>query len=264
MGISKYLHVAGVCARRAALAAGGAVMLCASSGCPEPGTRAMATTTPTTPTTDLSVFFHLEPLGRQIVLAPQTLTYRVVVDSKGVLNAGVEFEAADVSLITATLNPARIAETARETQLVVQVPAGTRPADYDFTLRARLTVAGQGAPAWSPAPVLFRVASGESLFSVTCTGELVMRAGQTETLTCRTIREQGFTGIITLSFVNRPGYITIVPETVNVGPDVGGFAFTVNRIAAPTITPAFIDLVVTGQSGNLTRQSTVRIQLPAT
>ena len=98
---------------------------------------------------DLSVTFRVDPPGTQVVSPPQTLTYRVIVDSKGVLNAGVEFETANVkSPITATVNPARISETARETQLVVQLPAGTRPDDYDFTLRARLTVAGQGAPTW--------------------------------------------------------------------------------------------------------------------
>ena len=129
------------------IAVGWAVVLCASGGCPD---RAPTTMT-MTPTADLSVTFHIDPSGTQVVSPPQTLTYRVIVDSKGVLNAGVEFETVDVSpLITATVNPARIAETGRETQLVVQVPAGTRPADYDFTLRARLTVSGQGAPNWTP------------------------------------------------------------------------------------------------------------------
>ena len=82
-------------------------------------------------------------------------------------------------------------------------------------------------------------------------------------MTCRTIRDPGFTAVIDLSFANRPGYITILPETASVGPDVGGFAFTVVRTAAPTATPTFFDLVTTGRSGGLTRQSTTRLQLPA-
>jgi len=241
---------------------GGAVTLCASSGCPN-STPTMTTTT-TTPTADLSVNFHVEPQGTQVVSPPQTLTFRVVVDSKGVLNAGVEFEVANVSpLITATVNPTRIAETARETQLVVQVPAGTRPDDYNVTLRARLTVAGQGAPTWTPALVALRVASNESSFSVTCDGEIAISAGQAKTLTCRTIRTPGFTAVIDLSFTNRPGYIMIYPDSASVGPDVGGFAFTVVRLAAPTAMPAFFDLVTVGRSGGLTRQSTTRLQLPA-
>jgi hypothetical protein len=250
-----------VCARRFVIAAGWIVMLCVSSGCPDSTTTTMTTA----PTADLSVAFHLDPLGTQVVSPPQTLTYRVIVDSKGVLNAGVEFEVGTISsLITATVSPTRIAETARETQLVVQVPAGTRPDDYDFALRARLNVAGQGAPNWASTIVPLRVASNESGFSVTCTGELVLRAGQAETMTCRTIRDQGFNAVINLSFTNRPGYITIAPETASVGPDVGGFAFTVVRPAAPAVTPAFFDLVAMAQSGGLTRQSTIRLHFPAT
>jgi hypothetical protein len=247
MGISRWVTALGL-----------VVMACATAGCPE------QTPVGTMPTADLSVSFHVEPGGTQVVSPPQTLTFRVIVDSKGVLNAGVEFEVANSSLITATLTPTRIAETARETQLVVQVPAGTRPDDYDVTLRARLNVAGQGAPSWTSTLVPLRVSSNESGFSVTCTGELVLRAGQAQTMTCRTIRDQGFNAVINLSFTNRPGYITIVPETASVGPDVGGFAFTVVRTAAPTVTPSFFDLVAMGQSGGLTRQSTIRLQLPAT
>jgi len=236
-------------------------MLCVSSGCPDSTTQQMTMT----PTADLSVTFHLDPPGTQVASPPQTLTFRVIVDTKGVLNAGVEFEVANVkSPITATVNPARIGETARETQLVVEFPSGTRPDDYDFTLRARLTVAGQGAPTWTPTLVPLRVASNESGFSVTCTGELVLGAGQAQTMTCRTIREPGFTGVINLSFTNRPGYITIFPDTASVGPDVGGFAFTVVRTAAPTVTPTFFDLVTRGQSGGVVRQSTTRLHFPAT
>jgi hypothetical protein len=246
--------------RRVAIVLGGTVALCASGGCKE---LAKVQNVPgTMPSPDLSVSFHLEPGTTQVVSAPQTLMYRVVVDSKGVLNAGVEFEVANVKpQITATVNPARISETARETQVVVQVPAGTRPDDYDFTVRARLTVGGQGAPNWTPANVPLRVASGESGFSLTCTGELALRAGQAETLTCRTIRDAGFTAIINLSFTNRPGYITMYPDSASVGPDVGGFAFTAVR-SLDAATPAFFDLVARGQSSGLTRQSTTRLQFP--
>ena len=258
MGISRR-HVAGLRARRFATAPVLIVIACASAGCPEqtPGTRQMAG-----PTADLSVTFHLEPGGTQVATPPQTLTYRVIVDSKGVLNAGVEFEVANVSpMITASVDPARISETARETQLVVQVPAGTRADDYDFTVRARLTVAGQGAPSWTPGLVPLRVSSNESGFSVTCVAELALAAGQARTLTCRTIRDVGFNAIIDLSFSNRPGYITMYPETASVGPDVGGFAFTVVRSLDAT-TPAFFDLGGVGRSGGLTRQSTIRLHFP--
>ena len=260
MGISKRVHDAGARARRFTIVLGWAVALGASAGCPDKNTPTGSTRT--TPDPDLSVVFHVEPGGTQVVTPPQTLTYRVVVDSKGVLNAGVEFETANVkSPVTATVNPSRISETARETQLVVQFPAGTRPDDYDFTVRARLTVAGQGAPTWTPAPVPLRVSSGESGFSLTCVGELAIRAGEAQTLTCRTIRDPGFTAIINLSFTNRPGYITMYPETASVGPDVGGFAFTAVR-SLDAATPPFFDLVGRGQSSGLTRQSTTRLHFP--
>ena len=263
MGISRYLHVGrGV---RTAFCDRGRMGRAALRLERLPGFEHADDEMTMTPTADQLVAFHIDPESTQVVSPPQTLTYRVIVDAKGVFNAGVEFEVVNSSsLITATLNPTRIAETARETQLVVQVPAGTRPDDYEVTVRARLNVAGQGAPNWTPAAVPLRVTSNESGFSVTCTGELVLRAGQTQTMTCRTIRDQGFNAVINLSFANRPGYITILPETVSVGPDVGGFAFTVTRTAAPTVTPAFFDLVAMGQSGGLTRQSTIRLHFPAT
>ena len=247
--------------RRFAMVSGLAVALCASGGCPEkmPTT---ASNNNNTPTADLSVTFHLEPGGTQVVVPPQTLTYRVVVDTKGVLNAGVEFETANVkSPLVATINPTRISETARETQLVVQFPIGTRPDDYDFTVRARLTVAGQGAPSRTPTLVPLRGTSGESGVSLTCTGELALGRGEAQTLTCRTIRDVGFTAIINLSFTNRPGYITMYPDSASVGPDVGGFAFTAVRSLDAT-TPAFFDLVGQGRSGGLTRQSTTRLHFP--
>jgi hypothetical protein len=214
------------------------------------------------PSPDLSVSFHLEPGGTQVALPPQTLTYRVIVDSKGVLNAGVEFETANVKTpVVATVSPARISETARETQLVVQLPIGTRPDDYDFTLRARLTVSGQGAPNWTPTLVPLRVASGQSGFSLNCVAELAIRRGEAQTLTCRTIRDAGFNSVIDLSFTNRPGYIMMYPETASVGPDVGGFAFTTVRSLDAT-TPAFFDLVGQGRSAGLTRNSTTRLHFP--
>jgi hypothetical protein len=255
MEMPRGLHVERGRAPRFVIACGWVVMACALAGCPEnaPGTR---------PTADLSVTFHVEPAGTQVVSPPQTLTYRVIVDTKGVLNAGVEFETSNVSpLITATVNPARISETARETGIVVQVPAGTRPGDYDFTLRARLTGSGPGGPDWTPTLVPLRVASNESGFSLTCMVELAVPAGQARTLTCRTIRDAGFNSIIELSFSNRPGYITISPETASVGPDVGGFAFTVIRSLDATA-PPFIDLVAMGRSAGLTRQSTTRLHFP--
>ena len=251
----------GIC-RRFAIGAGWAAMLCASGGCPNSTPPTMDTKTPPQP--DLSVTFHIEPPGIQVASPPQTLTYRVVVDSKGVLNAGVEFETANVKdPVTATVNPARIGETSRETQLVVQFPAGARPDDYDFTLRARLTVAGQGAPTWAPITIPLRVAANETGFSLACAAELAIPTGQARTLTCLTIRQPGFTAVINLSFTNRPGYIMSFPETASVGTDVGGFAFTLARTAAPVATPAFFDLVTVGQSGGLTRQSTTRLFLPA-
>lgn len=250
----------GISTRRFALALGGIAALCASGGCPQTNSPTMDSKN--TPAPDLSVVFHLEPGGTQVVTPPQTLTYRVIVDSKGVLNAGVEFETANVKTpLVATINPPRISETARETQLVVQFPIGTRPDDYDFTVRARLTVAGQGAPTWTPSLVPLRVSSGESGFTLTCIGELPIARGQAQTLTCRTIRDPGFTAIIDLSFTNRPGYIMMYPETASVGPDVGGFAFTAVRSLDGT-TPAFFDLIGQGQSGGLTRRSTTRLFFP--
>jgi hypothetical protein len=248
--------------RRFLIASGWIVIACVTAGCPKETPTTMSSVD-TRPSADLSVTFHVEPAGTQVVSSlPQTLTFRVIVDTKGVLNAGVEFETANVkSPVTATVNPARISETARETELVVQVPAGTRPDDYDVTLRARLTVGGQGAPTWTPTIVPLRVASGESGFSLVCAAELAVRAGQAETLTCRTIRAAGFTSIIDLSFANRPGYLMIYPETASVGPDVGGFAFTVVRSLDAT-TPAFFDLVGMGRSVGLTRQSTSRLHFP--
>lgn len=250
----RWVYIAGVCARCSALALGWLVVACAVAGCPEnaPGTR---------PSPDLSVTFRIEPI-HAVASAPQTLTYRVIVDAKGVLNAGVEFDTANVPApLTATVNPARIAETARETQLVVEVPAGTRPGTYDFTLRARLTGSGPGGPDWTSINVFVEVASNESGFSVTCMAELAVPAGSTRTLTCRTIRDRDFNAIIDLSFTNRPGYITIVPETASVGPDVGGFVFDVRR-SPGTTPPAFFDLVVRGQSGGLIRHSTTRLHFP--
>ena len=262
MGISRRVSVAGACARRVVIALGWLVMACAMAGCTPENLPTRPSAEPNTPSVDLSVAFHLDPAGTQVVTPPQTLTYRVVVDQKGVLNAGVEFEAVNVPPeLTATLNAARISETARETQLVVQVASGTRPGDYQFTLRARLTVAGQGGPVWTPAPVPIRVSSGESGFQLLCAGELAIPRGDARTLTCRTIRDPGFTAIIDLSFTNRPGYIMMYPETASVGPDVGGFAFTVVRSLDAT-TPAFFDLVGQGRSGGLTRQSTTRLHFP--
>ena len=249
--------------RRFLIALGWLVVACATTGCPENVPTTMSSVD-TRPSADLSVSFHVEPGGTQVVTTtPQTLTFRVVVDSKGVLNAGVEFETSNVKApITATVSPARISETARETELVVQFPAGTRPDDYDLTVRARLTVSGQGAPTWTPTPVPLRVTSGESGFSLICPAELPsLRAGDAQTMACRTIRDVGFNAIIDFSFANRPGYITIYPETASVGPDVGGFAFTVVRSLDAT-TPAFFDLVTVARSGGLTRQSTTRLHFP--
>src|SRR5262245_34988616 len=131
MGRSSWVHVAGVGARRMVIALGWLVMACAMAGCPENGPTMMPTPGHA-PQPDLSLTFHLDPPGTQVASPPQTLTFRVIVDSKGFINAGVEFETANVSpLITATVNPTRISETARETELVVQFPAGTRPDSYD-------------------------------------------------------------------------------------------------------------------------------------
>jgi hypothetical protein len=255
MGIRRWFHIERGGAPRLAMALGWVVLACAVGGCPDQGP-------PGKPSPDFSLSFHIDPAGTQVVSGGQTLTYRVIVDSKGILNAGVEFETSNVKpQITASVNPARISETARETQLVVRVPPGTRADDYDFTLRGRLTFPGQGAADWTPTLVPLRVSSGESGFSLTCAGELALRAGAAQTLTCRTIREGGFTATINLSFASRPGYITIYPDTASVGPDVGGFAFTVVRSLDAT-TPAFYDLVATGRSAGLTRQSTTRLHFP--
>ena len=249
--------------RRFLIALGWLVIACVTTACPEDVPKTMSSPD-ALPTADLSVDFSVQPSGRQVVSTlPQTLTYRVIVNRKGVLNAGVQFETENVKApVTATVSPARISETAQETELVVQFPAGTRPDDYDFTLRARLTVSGRAAESSTPTTVPVRVASGEGSFSLTCPAELAIPAGGTMTMPCRTIRDSGFSAIIDLSFANRPGNITIIPETVSVGPDAGGFAFTVTRVAAPTATPSFVDLVTVGRSGSLTRQSTTRILFP--
>jgi hypothetical protein len=242
--------------RRLTAGLGWAVMLCASGGCPEPGATAGSSMKPTA---DLSIQYHLEPGGTQLISPGQSLTLRVVVDSKGAINLGVEFEVANVAPgITASVSPSRIAETARETQLVVQASPGLRAGDYDFTLRARLTGSGPGGPDWTPALVPLRVPGTEAGFTLSCAGELAVPAGAARTLTCRTIREQGFNDFIDLSFAARPGYLMFYPETARVGPDVGGFAFTVVR-SLDAQTPAFYDLVAIGRSGSLTRQSTVRL-----
>jgi hypothetical protein len=213
---------------------------------------------------DFSVVFHVDPAGTQFISPGQTLTFRVIVDSKGILNAGVEFEinAQPPPGVTARLNPARIAETARETQIIVSADAAARPGDYDFFVRARLTVSGQGAPTWNPSLVPLRVPTTQSGFDLSCAAELAIPAGEARTLTCRTLRVDGFSAIIDLSFAARPGYLMFYPETASVGPDVGGFAFTVVR-SLDAATPAFFDLVAVGRSGGLTRQNTVRLHFPA-
>lgn len=221
----------------------------------------------TSPSADLSVEFHLEPPGGLNIRAGETATYQVIVDRKGILNAGVEFELRNVPAgVTATVNPARISETARETQLVVQASPTVRSGEYDLDLRGRLTVAGRGAPNWhttrSGTPVL-RISGGVPAFDLACSESTFTLSGGTfQNLHCRTSRDAGFASPIELSINPKPAYLTISPEPGSLGPAVDSIVFRIER-ARLVETPAFVDLVLTARSGGVTRQHTVRVEMPS-
>lgn len=220
----------------------------------------------TSPSTDLSVEFRVDPVANQNIRAGDTVTYRITVEKKGILNAGVEFEVRNVPPgVTATFTPARIAETARETQLVVQTAAGMRPGDHRLDLRGRLTFAGQGSPEWY-APVTggpsLSITGGIPAFDLECAeSTLTLPGGGDRDVVCRTFRDSGFTSNIDFSFSPKPGYLTISPDPASLGPAVDIVRFTIRR--APLVpTPASLDLVLSASSAGIGKQHTVRVEMP--
>jgi hypothetical protein len=247
-------------ARRWVSALGLGVSLIGAAACPGCPENNMA------PSDDLSVQFRVEPSGGRTIAAGSSVAYRVVVERKGILNAGVEFEVRNLPEgLSATVTPARISETAQETQLLVTTDAAMRPGSHQLDLKGRLTVGGQGAPEWY-SPVFLpnlTITGGQPAFDLECADDRIgVRAGSQQELTCLTRRDATLTSDITFTFGAKPAFLTIAPDPGVVGPASDRITFTIGRLSAPQ-TPASVDLLITATAGGVSRQHPLTIDLPS-
>lgn len=234
------------------------VLLCGAGACPEdmpaPGAR---------PTLETWVRFTVNgPLSQQATRGT-TIRYPIRVDDKAQVNAGVEFEARVTPAgITVAVVPARLPDTARDAELVIQVPAGAPVAEYTVTVRAHLTFAGGGAPDWTETFHLVQVITGQGGFSMFCDpADLIVAAGAAATLLCQIVREGSFNSPVDLLFSPFGEFLTITPATARLESNQVGFAFTVAR--RPQLTPPpTITFRAIGRGGGFEREVTVRVLLP--
>ncbi len=235
------------------------VLLCGAGACPEempaPGAR---------PTLETWVRFTVNAPVSQQTARGTTIRNPVRVDDKAQVNAGVEFEARVMPAgINVTVVPSRLGETARDAELVIEVPAGAPVAEYIVTVRAHLTFAGGGAPDWSETSRLVEVVTGQGGFSMFCNpADLTLAAGARRDSRLPDLPRGRFqTRRSTLSFSPFGEFLTITPTTARLESNQVGFAFTVAR--RPQLTPPpTITFRAIGRGGGFEREVTVRVLLP--
>ncbi len=232
-----------------------AIAALASAGCPEGASSGP----PTAPTASTALEFSVSPILTQRVRQGESTTYTVTVQSKGNINAGVQFEMVDLHpALTATFATSRLASTQQSTQLTISTSTSTPLAPYMLTIRGRVLANGQVASSGPPDTIVFLdVIAGATGFNLVCDAE-VRVSGSGTTFTCRVVRDPGFTETVELSFAPFPEFLTVDPLRVSLDPSItSGFAFVASR-GQGTPPPSY-DLTVIGRSAGLTRQITVRL-----
>jgi hypothetical protein len=218
---------------------------------------------PHAPTPQTWVDYSVSPESTAQGEPGAVLHYTIRVVDKAIINADVQFEAESAPAgLRPVLREARIASTARDNELAVEIPPGIAAGTYQIELRARLFMNGAGAPDWYPKERTVRVGTVEAGFNLSCEpSQVTILPGRAVTQLVSALRSPGFTTGIDLSFDSVPDFLVVSPPTANLAPAVGGFAFVVSRhgIAAP---PTY-SLVAIGRAGGLERRCTVQITLPS-